>query len=531
MPRTMVRQDEQVHASEVYDDTISPTEAAFETNTVDLQDDVNNLRSLALYYKNRQASGNWFDVLKTPTVFTGEGEGPRGIDDLNDDLWSLERKRVLVSAVSIADISVPASQNYVVLGAGELPPNTTAAVGVVTTRGTVVATHGGTFGTHDLAEVAGSSAINPKNMIEVVDGSNRDPILDGSDRIWGLIQGESGLADGDTILTTTPDRVQISFVKINATGSDLIACNVAAIESKTVNLAFNERKALDDLTEQDFLRGAIVDVPGAATVTRQVAYTNQGVTPVDVTTNSILDLEGAGLYWEIRDDAEARLFAVIEGSAGSTSEIHIGSDVDLYDNDAVDVDFNAGISARSGGTRPIDIGINDGVIESTAGDLEVQATAELILSDGNESAGWSRNGILLSDTSQEWDDFESEFGEVSLLNAMVQAKQDTERQTDWAAVNANISANTLITGAGGSPNIDNQLPSYKGLTFVSAVEVFINGVKQRPGADAAANNDVYPSAVATEQGDGAFYCEYDLKYRSGTNPDNINMVVWGQPDA
>jgi hypothetical protein len=531
MPRTRVRQDEQIHASEVYDDTVAPTEANYETNPTSLQEDMNNLRSLARYLKNRQVSGNWFDVLATPSTFTGEGEGPRAVDDLNQDLWDLQRKRVLVAADSVADVAVPAAQNWVVLGAGELPPNTTAAVGAVTTRGTVVATHGGTFGSHDLAEVVGSTNISPKNLIEVVDGATRDPILDSSDRrIWGLLQGESGLVDGDTILTTTPDRVQVSFVVLNVTADDLIACTVADIQGKTVNFAFAERKALEDLTEQDFLRGAVADVPSGATTTRQQGYNNQGTTPVDLTTNATLDLEGAGLIWAIRDDAEAVLFRVIEGSGGGTSEVELGADVDIFDVNAIDVDFDQGISVNTGGTRPIDVGTTDGVVESTAGDLEVQAAAELILSDGNESVGWSRNGILLSDTSTEWDDFESEFGEVSLLAAIVAAKQNTERVSGWANVNQNINANTLIDGSGGTPNITAQLPSYKGLTFVDQVEVFINGVKQRPGADAAANNDVYPSAVAVEQGVGAFYCEYNLLFRAGANPDNINMVVYGQPD-
>lgn len=531
MPRTRVRQDEQIHASEVYDDTVAPTEANYETNPTSLQEDINNLRSLSLYLKNRQQSGNWFDVLATPSTFTGEGEGPRAVDDLNQDLWDLQRKRVLVAAAAAADVAVPASQNYVILGAGELPPNPTAAVGAVTTRGTVVVTHGGTFGSHDLTEVPGSTAISPKNLVEVVDATTRDPIKDSSDRrIWGLLQGESGLVDGDTIETTTDNRVQVSFVVLNSTGDDLVACAVSDIESTSVNIIFQERKALENLTEQDFLRGAITDVPSGATTTREQAYNNQGTAPVDLTTNATLDLEGAGLIWAIRDDLEATLFRVIEGSAGGTSEVEIAGDVDIFDVDAPDVDFDAGISVATGKTRPIDIGETDGVVESTAGDLEVQAAAELVLSDGNESAGWSRNGILLSDTSTEWDDFESEFGEVSLLAAIVSAKQNTERVSGWANVNQNIPANTLIDGSGGTPNITAQLPSYKGLTFVDQVEVFINRVKQRPGADASANNDVYPSAVSGEQAVGAFYCEYNLAYQGGTNPDNINMVVYGQPD-
>lgn len=532
MGASLQDQDTQLASSWSYDDSIAPSEANFETNPVTLQSDMDNLRSLALYHKNRQASGNWWDALKTPTQFTGEGEGPRAIDDLNDDLWAIERKRVLISAVSIADVTVTAAQNWEVLGAGELPPDTTAAVGAVTTLGTVVATHGGTFDTHDLAEVAGSSAINPKNMVEVVDGSTRDPILDGTDRIWGLLQGESGLADGDTILATTPDRVQVSFVKINATGDDLIACNVAAIAGKTVNLAFNQRKALYDLTEQDFLRGAIVDVPGGATVTRQVAYNNQGATPVDVTTNSILDLEGAGLYWEIRDDLEATLFRVTEGSAGGTSSVNVEDDVDTFNVDAVENDFNAGIKARTGGTRPIHVGVNDGVIETTAGDLEAKAAAELWLNDGNRPVGWSlTTGIKLSEDAQEWTDFEAEFGEVSLMDAIVQAKQNAERASQWANVGgANIPANTLIDGSGGSPNITAQMPSYKGLSFITDVKVFHNGQLQRPGVDASANHDVYQSAVDAEKAVGAYYSENILRTAAGARPaDNIYMEVWGEP--
>jgi hypothetical protein len=271
---------------------------------------------------------------------------------------------------------------------------------------------------------------------------------------------------------------------------------------------------------------------GAGAVNRQQAYNNQGTTPVDLGTNATLDLESAGIYWEIRDDLEATLFRITEGSAGSTTELDITADVDVLDIDALDVDIDQGISVNTGGTRPIDIGENDGIIESTAGALEVQATTVLSFDDGYKPVGWSlAEGIHLSDTAQEWTDFEAEFGEVSLLNAIVQAKQDAERDSEWAnVITADIAANTNITGAGGSPNISVQLPSYKGLSFLEDVCIFINGQKQRPGADAAANNDVYPHATPANQATGDFYCEYILHYRGGVNPDNINMVVWGQPD-
>lgn len=532
MPRTKVRQDTQIWNSESYDDSVAPTQAAYETNPLDGETDLNNIRSMLNELRSVR-NDNWWDALTAPSTFTGDsGYGVRGVQAVAQDLWDTERKRILdrvsVVGASVGPIAVNA-QHVILDAAGELPGNTTAAVGAVTTLGTVVA-HAAVFDSAQLTEVAGGDSLTPKNLVKMVDGATRDPITDGSGReVYGLLQSESN-TDGHTITTTTTTRVQISFVVANATGDDLELAAAGVMDGKTIDYAAVERFALVDLPEHAFLGEAFTDA-GAGAVNRQNTYNNQGVTPVDLTTNAILDLESAGIYWEIRDDLEARLFAIIEGSAGGSSEIHIASGVDLYDNDAVDVDFASGITARSGGTRPIDIGVNDGVIESTAGDLELQATAELNFDDGNKPAGWSRAaGILLSDTAQEWTDFEAEFGEVSLLNAILQAKQIADRDSEWAhVIGADIVANTLITGAGGSPNISATFPSYKGITFVDYVEVFINGVKQRPGVDAAANNDVYQSAVDAEKAVGAFYCEYVLRYRGGVNPDNVNMVVWGQP--
>lgn len=531
MPRTRVRQDEQIHSSESYDDTIAPTEAAFETNPVSLETDMNNIRSMLNELRSVR-NDNWWDALTAPSTFTTDsGYGVRGVQNVAQDLWDTERKRILqrvsVVGASIGPIAVNA-QHAVLDAAGELPGNTTIAVGLVNTLGTQAA-YAAVFDSAQLTEVAGGDAVTPYNLCKIIDGATRDPITDGSGReVYGLLQCESN-TDGHTATTSTPNRLQISFVVANATGDDLELAAAGVMDGKTIDYAAVEQFAFADLPKHAFLGEAFTDA-GAGAVTRQNTYNNQGTTPVDVTTNSILDLESAGIYWEIRDDAEARLFAVIEGSAGGTSEVHIAGDVDLYDNDAVDVDFASGVTANSGGTRPIDVGVQDGIIESTAGALEVQATTTLSFDDGNKPVGWSlAEGIHLSDAAQEWTDFEAEFGEVSLLNAMVQAKQDMERATEWANVNANIAANTLIDGSAGTPNITAQMPSYKGLDFEDDVEVFINGIKQRPGADAAANNDVYPATLDADKALGRFYCEYQLLYRGGVDPDNINMVVYGQP--
>jgi hypothetical protein len=275
---------------------------------------------------------------------------------------------------------------------------------------------------------------------------------------------------------------------------------------------------------------------GAANTDRQGAYDNQGATPVDLTTNATLDIEGAGLYWEIRDDLEATLFRITEGSAGGTTEVAIESNVDTFRVDAVVNDFDQGVQIDTGGQR-IDVGVTAGTIESTStNDLRVLGAGELYLDDGNQTGStWAQtNGIKLSDTTAEWDAFETQFGEVSLLNAIVQAVSAAARckavATVGGAAAADIPANTLIEGPNGpgTDNISGDLCDYRTASFVNDVDIFINGALQWNGADAAANNDVYPSATATpDQQYGCFYAEFPLKYRAGVDPDVITMIVWG----
>jgi len=411
----------------------------------------------------------------------------------------------------------------------ELPTQTTAAIGAVTTLGTVAA-YDATFGTASAtAVVAAGTAVAPGNMVEIVDGSTRDPILDGDGkRVWGLFQTESN-TDGSTMTGTTPNRAQLSFVVLNDTGDGLEVVDGTYIGGKTINYTYVERKALEDLNEYDFLRGAAVDIgSGAATITRQQAYNNQGTTPVDVTTNSFLDLESAGIQWAIRDDLEATLFRIIEGSGGSTSEVEITADVDLYDNDALDVDFDQGISVNTGQTRPIDVGVTDGVIESTAGDLMVKATLELLLDDGNQTGStWTQDGIKLSDTTQEWDDFETNFGgEVSLLNAINQAYEHQVRTKVQAVLTANVAADNDVNGPGTAHNnTDVDLPAYDSVpvSFVQNVEVFLNGELLRNNATSGAE-DVYPGGTPAE-GDLKF--TFGLK-GTGTKPDQLTVIVNGQ---
>ena len=421
-------------------------------------------------------------------------------------------------------------------GASELPGNTTAAVGAVTTRGTVVASVSGSFDQAATTEVAGGDTLTPKNICKIADSATGEIIVDGDgNEIHALLQSEFA-ADGTTITLITPNRVQLSFVVHNVTNDDLILVDGLYIGGKTIDYSPIERYAFEDIPEHAWLGDTDFIDAGSGAVDRQDVYNNQGIVPVDLITNAVVDLEGAGITWTIRDDLEVILFQIIEGSAGGTSEIAFGSDVDIFDNDAVLNDFANALRVSTSGVD-IHIGVTAGHIETigAADDLHIQSSRELFFDDVNQTGStWAQtDGIKLSETTAEWDAFESVFGEVSLLNAIVQAVGAVTRCKTVAVVGgaaaADIAANTLIQGPGG-PGVDNisaDLCDYDALTFVDEVDIYINGVLQWNGVNAAANNDVYPSAVAAERQVGAFYSEYVLRHRGGLTPDVITMIAWG----
>lgn len=503
MGRTFVRQATQIKKSDSYDDTIQPSATNYETNPASIEDDLNSLRSQIQNLLNRNGStfptGNWYDDVSAPSNL--ENGSKRGVNELNQQLHDLERKRVLTSFISLADVFVSSSQNWIVLGSGELPspsgisPTRLVAVGNSTTTGSVAASV--TIGSHSLNEVAGATAISPKNLCMVVTGSNRDPVLSSGSVVYALFQTDKTdggtLAGGDT---------QLSFVKVNSTGDDLIACPVVDIAGQRINYVSVARKALEDLSEQDFLRGAEIDVPSLTSATRQNSYDNQGATPVELTTNAILDL-ATGLYWQVRDNTNASLFKITEGSSGGNTTFLVDTDVDVFDNNAASNDFAYGATFSSSGTS-VKVGVNSGVIETTStNDLRVLGAGELLLDDGNQS-GWTQTtGIKLSDTSLEWNVFSGSFGEVSLLKAIYQSKR---RDKVYATVNTTVAADADVSLAAG--NIDNQLPYMNSGSFTKDYDVYLNGQLLYPGANSGANNDYYP-------GTSQYALKFEFQVKSG----------------
>jgi len=184
--------------------------------------------------------------------------------------------------------------------------------------------------------------------------------------------------------------------------------------------------------------------------------------------------------------------------------------VDTFDSSAVVNDFDQGIRVDTGGQR-INIGETAGLIESTgANNLRLLGAAEMFLDDGNQTGStWAQtDGIKLSETTAEWDAFEVRYGEVSLLNALVQAGSTTRGNKVYANVTSTTTANNNIGGVGGGTNLDAQLPDMSVGDFLYDYDVYLNGELVRPGADSSANNDYYPG---TSLANGQLMFEYTVK--------------------
>ena len=302
----------------------------------------------------------------------------------------LDEKLALRRVWSLTDVSVPASQNYVLMTAANIPSIVKATGG--STKGLITAQHDGTFGTtHSLAEVSGNTNINPKNLLMVVDGSTGDKILDSNNRVvWGLLQHESGATDGANFTDTTPERAQVSFVTINATNDDLIACAVSDIESKTINLAYVQRLDLDTYTEQDFLNEqSFVDLASAgASVTLNNAIDNQGATPATQATNIFVRIDDDVDWTFETSDGAVDLLVISPAAAGDEVAVNADS-FDVNVGASGTIDFDNGVTVDSGG-QSIGLGVTAvGTIDSTsllmdatAGNAEVQASGDVILDAG-----------------------------------------------------------------------------------------------------------------------------------------------------
>lgn len=511
MGRTFIRQAAQIYSSDVYTDSLTAG-STLESSAATVEDDLNGLRS---QIKRLSGDANWYAALSG-----------RNLATVSTDLADIEAKKLLFRAQVLTDVAVGASANFAVLSvASSETPTEVIALGASVTSGAVTAALPGASGTHSLLEVAGVNAISPKNLCVVRLASTGQPIQSGGKDVFALLQVESAATNGDAFDDTTK-QAQLSFVIENSSGDDLIACPAVDIQGKTINYSYVRRINLDAVPESAFLAGVFVDQTASVDVTLDNAIDNQSG-PATQTQNIEVRITDT-FSWKFEDSTGGSALVSVAPASGNDV---VQFNVDTFDvNNTARADFLNGVRFDSGGTA-IDLGDTAGTLAS-AGKLDVTtastfnlsllAGGEIAFSDTNKGGSTFAGSLLLSDTSAEWDNYETAFGEVSLLNAIYQAANSASHLKTVAVVTTNTVANTNMTGAGGSPNLDAQLGDYSGVTFVSDVDVFLNGVLLRNGADASANNDVYPGTTAA---DGDLKFEFALK--GGAKPDVLTMIIYG----
>jgi len=517
MTRSLLRPDTQVSNTSLYNDNLS-TGSTLESAAVSLEDDLNGLRTQVNNIISATGAGNWYDAV--PTVNTKT----RGLFQLNTSLDALEEKKLLARATVITDITVTAAQNWMILSVASSQAPTAVAAVTAGTTGAVVAQSalsGAGFNAHELTAVSGGDVLNPKNLCLVKDGDTGDIILSSGRQVYALLQFESTGANGAAFNdTSSGNRVKLSFVRPNATADGLEAVTTADIQGKKINYSYVLRYTLSSAPESAFLSGQFVDQTAPVDVTLQNAVTFQGVTAVTQANNININLNDS-TSWDWRDVLAASLFKITGNTGGSASTVTLSSDVDVYTNNAL-VNNHAQGAAFATSTVQVEVGKTSGTINSTgANDLRVLGARELFLDDGNRTGStWATLGIKVSDTTAEWNSFESAFGgEVSLMGAILQASASSSQTSKTVAtVTTNISANTNCAGG---TNLSNNLGNYASVgNFLTDVDVFFNGQLLRNGADASANNDVYPG---TTPANGDLKFEFNLK--AGSTPDVITMFV------
>lgn len=387
-------------------------------------------------------------------------------------------------------LSGGAGDVVVLSDAGLETPTDTAGVGA-TGVGAAVKVLTGDVGNHSLAEESSSNPLAPYNVVVIRDASTKDAIISGGMEVFGLIQAESGVVQGDNF-NDTDKQVQISFVR-NDGSDDLEAVPAADIAGMDIEYMYAKRCTLDTLPQNCAWPPHFIDQTSILDITRQLAYDNQGTTPVELATDADLDL-ALTKQWFIRDALNADLFGVKEATGTSASEVQIGAATDVFNVDAILNDFASGISVASGGAK-LDVGVTAGTINSDTGeDLTLLGTQELWFDDGNRTGSTWASPMKLTDTQAEWDDLETEFGaEYSLAKMLLLCKKTvSDRGKTYAVVTADITIGNDMGGVGGGVNLDAQLPDMsKGDSFVDDYDVYLNGDLMRPHATTN-THDYYP---------------------------------------
>jgi len=489
MAITKIRQ-EQMKQSRAYTDTIGAGEATLVTASTDLEFDANAIRS---QIKRAYGGSNWYD-----DIATVNGK-KRAISGLNTGLDTIETKKFFAFRQVITDITVATAENFVGLSvAGNAAPTQTAGV---TSNGAIVAVLAAAeFGANRLTEVVGANALSPKNLVFIRDAGTKDAIRSGEYQVYGLLQAENGVVQGDTFNDTTK-RVQISFV-INSGTDTLVACPVADIQGKTIEYVYSDRVNFEDLPEDSsfpFVTFGDIALSGDNTLSQVMQ--NQGATPVVSTSNTFIKISDGNEFTFQNSDASVDIFRVRHDTlAGAQiNRVNCGAYLTVESGGA----FQEGIEVDSN-DQSIQIGVTAGQIDSagslsllTTGatsDVSIFSSGGILFNDKHITASTYTGNLSLATTTQEITDFVNNYGSVSLISA-INTASNTGNSIILEILLTSDVANTTSFDPNTQTNINSAaIPDWTTNTISTAV-IYINGIRKIYGS-------AYDFQVGTTAADG-----------------------------
>lgn len=125
----------------------------------------------------------------------------------------------------------------------------TLAIGsssTTTNGGVMVASVAGSFATGSLETVANSQG-RIMNKVEVRDATTNDPIMDGADKVYGLLQSANGTADGASIGASGSENLRLVLFKYDGASSDALT-----LVTYTGSVEFQINKLYTELTIPNF---------------------------------------------------------------------------------------------------------------------------------------------------------------------------------------------------------------------------------------------------------------------------------------
>lgn len=324
MVRTFIRQFTQIRKSDTYLDNLTMSGA--ESVSENLEDDLNFIRT-QLKILNGQTK--WYDP---PTN--------------NFNLSAIHDKALWYVVQKYDDVTVPTSQNYIVLSDSEKPDYNIAIA--ASSLGTIVVRLPGSVGSHSIL-----TATNNGNVSYIRDAVTNQIITTSSGyQIYGLIQVGNLATDGNAFSNSGNDRGQISFVYLNPITEVFVAVDVADIENRVIEYAYKRRVTFYELPENayDIVFPIYGSSGGSSTLkkaTRVVTGTISADTPIDLSTftnpdSMVFGFDGSG--WVKNYEVYLNGMVLLSGDTSSSnndvyyvSNTQLAFEFDLENNDIIQI--------------------------------------------------------------------------------------------------------------------------------------------------------------------------------------------------